>query len=497
MERLKTWIADHRVRGFIVICCLFIVYTISRCVFLTSYPIFNDEGIYLRYGQASIRHQLWLYSLVHSGKQPLMYWLYGLMNMVVPDVVFAGRLVSVIIGGFSLLGMYILGSLYGSRKTGIIASLIYIGAPLFVFFDRIALVDTAITSIFIWMLVCIRVMVKKRRFIYALCIGILFGIGLWIKSTVILFIGVLVMLMLYAIKKYSIPILRAVMILLVVLITTGVLFVPLYMQEEFTRAMTMVSEYTYPLSDVLHIPIRRYASFSMQTILVYIGYVSPAMLFVVYMLLSNKQVRRKFTELFIAWVLPIIYIVMFSRSVHSRYVLFTAVPLVVMLAYAMEKYKTMMLITLLVMYIMSFVLIISPVSFFTSFPSISVYRHEAWQYVKGWPSGYGVREAFNYVAQQADTLIFLGVRWDSGNPEDQVLLYSENTDNITAGFLDSTYPLYNVVVKTQSNKPMYLITRSNQLGNFSAQKELVASFAKPLSNEAVEVYTIRDLEAIK
>ncbi len=163
---------------------LSIVYFVSRLTFLTLYPIFNDEATYLRYAQVMVSYPLhrW-YSLAHTGKQPLLYWLYGLMMKVVSDPLLAGRLVTVIFGASTVVAVYQLGKLLDSRRTALVAGILVIFSPLFIFFDRLALVDSTLAVLFSWILVFLVRFGNRQTTKESFFIGLLVGISFWIKST--------------------------------------------------------------------------------------------------------------------------------------------------------------------------------------------------------------------------------------------------------------------------------------------------------------------------
>lgn len=465
------------------------VYLISRGVFLTRYPVFNDEAIYLRYGQIMYQSSDWFYSVIHSGKQPLMYWLYGISQQVFDNPLFAGRLVSVFVGIASLGGVMKLSYVYGNKKTSILAGLLYISAPICVLFDRLALVDNTLFALYVWILVFSYYFWNKSNVFVGIPTGVLVGISLWIKSTGILF-GVLVcMFVVFYRVVQSITTKQMIVFLVQVIVVSLVIYIPFLVHPYAQRTQHMIGEYMLSPPELIDGIIMRSFTQFLNAILIYAGYLSP---FVLFLFVWKQQVLKRYALLYLGFLVPLILVVTLSRAVHSRYLLFTTAPIIVLLSLRMKKAKLLQLGVVLLMAVLSITLILAPVRFFTFFPQYYVYKGETEQYISSWPSGYGVEGALNYVRDIArNEPIVVGVRWDSGNPEDAVLLYTFDENNIVLGYLDSRYPYYDEFIGQYGHMPIYLITRKGQKGSFQArEKELVASFDKPTGKERVEVYRI-------
>ena len=83
---------------------------------------------------------------------------------------------------------------------------------------------------------------------------------------------------------------------------------------------------------------------------------------------------------------------------------------------------------------------------------------------------------------------FIGVRWDSGNPEDTVLIYGDALPGVTVGFLDMKLEDLPDIVAKNRDTPMYLITRNGQRADLDRWLTLRAQFRKPMGSESVDVY---------
>ena len=91
---------------------LALVYLLTRLPNLTSIPVFGDEAIYLRWSQLIKNVETLRFVPLTDGKQPLYMWLTVPFLKIVPDPLYAGRFLSVLIGLGSLIVLCLTFSLY-------------------------------------------------------------------------------------------------------------------------------------------------------------------------------------------------------------------------------------------------------------------------------------------------------------------------------------------------------------------------------------------------
>jgi len=469
-----------------------VIYFLSRLILLTKFPLFNDESIYIRYSQIMWDQKLWFHSLVHSGKQPLMYWLFGAFNQFIYDPIMSARFVSVIFGFLTMIGVLVVSSELFSKKVAFVATVMYIFSPMNLFFNRLALVDSGLSCIYLWLIYLIIMMYKTKNTIFHIVAVILLSIGYWIKSTALLFAALYLLAIVFLIFEKRITKKEIIQMILQTLFISTIILLPLVLRPEYKQATTMIGEYVYSFSEIISLPVKRIIDNLFNTFLLFVGYVSPAIVFSLIFYFQNKKKRRFETVLVLSGILPLLIMVVINRAVHSRYILFTTTPLIILTAYYLLKIKIRyLLITLFTMIVLSNILIISPDMFFNLFPQKRIFKGESEQYVNGWSSGYGVKEAINYVQSvNADKPVIVGVRWDSGNPEDYVLLMDKYSDDYKSIYLDERLSTLAQLRQVKDKVDVYLITRYNQTGNFNAKKVLVKAFSKPRGQERVEVYKI-------
>ena len=177
-------------KDVVIFVSLSFAYFATRLTNILSLPIFSDEGIYIRWARVATYDPAWRFISLTDGKQPLQTWgTIPFIKMFPNDLLFAGRLFSVATGFIALLGILALcGYLWGKRGA-LIGAILYLVTPYFLFYDRIALVDSGVNAAFIWILFFSLLLPKYRRLDLAIIFGFVAGIGLLAKSSVALFLA--------------------------------------------------------------------------------------------------------------------------------------------------------------------------------------------------------------------------------------------------------------------------------------------------------------------
>src|SRR3990167_11134103 len=128
--------------GIVVGLAIIALFFLLRLPNLTLQPIFADEAIYIRWAQVMRAEPTLRFLPLSDGKTPLFMWAMIPFLKFFHDPLFAGRLLSVASGFFTLLGVFFLAKKVFNIRTAFWASLLYAVTPYSVFFDRMALVDS-------------------------------------------------------------------------------------------------------------------------------------------------------------------------------------------------------------------------------------------------------------------------------------------------------------------------------------------------------------------
>ena len=158
-----------------------------RFINLTSLPVFADEAIYIRWSQIMANEPTLRFLPLSDGKQPLYMWVLMFLVRRFSDPLFIGRLVSVICGIGTLLGVFATAYyLFKSKLAGLTATLMWALTPFAVFFDRMALTDSMLTMFGVWTFLGAVVMVKTKRLDAAIGTGFALGFASLTKSPALL-----------------------------------------------------------------------------------------------------------------------------------------------------------------------------------------------------------------------------------------------------------------------------------------------------------------------
>ena len=123
-------------------------YLITRLVNFKILPIFTDEAIYSFWSQVVLHDPANRFISLEDGKQPLFIWIAAIFQKFVSDPLVATRLVSVLAGLGSLIGIYIVSDLlFKNKKIALISSVLYIILPFTLLYDRLAIFDSLLTMI--------------------------------------------------------------------------------------------------------------------------------------------------------------------------------------------------------------------------------------------------------------------------------------------------------------------------------------------------------------
>ncbi|MCL4366168.1 glycosyltransferase family 39 protein, partial [Patescibacteria group bacterium] len=175
------FLSKHRLEIF-VLGILAVLYFILRLPNLTLQPIFADEAIYIRWAQVMKAESTLRFLPLSDGKTPLFMWTMMPILKFIQDPLFAGRLLSVLSGFFTLLGVFFLSRKIFNNKTAFWAGLLYTVTPYTVFFDRMALVDSMLACFTVWIVYFALWLIRSVRLDVSMILGYLLGGAILTKT---------------------------------------------------------------------------------------------------------------------------------------------------------------------------------------------------------------------------------------------------------------------------------------------------------------------------
>lgn len=474
---------------------LVLLYFSTRLLFLTKLPIFNDEAIYLNWGFREIHTNNLFYSL-YDAKQPFLMWIFGIVETILPDPLFAGRFVSLVTGFITFVGIYRIGKEFFHKDIAAISCVLYTLIPLFTFFDRQALMESAMASVGVWscyLLLRLRGTSSKG---YLIATGIVLGLGVFIKSSGVIFILTFILLTLLFRKTT----LRNMFFILLISIVSNIF---LLKEPLFWETLSTNDRYSLTIQEILRFPIFQWAySISSFSQLAF-WFITPSLFIAsmigVFLILKGKKSEQK---IIVYWVfISLCMLILFARNLSARYVV-SFLPLVVLFSSSAflwlfkKQQKAGFIICVVSLSIPAYfttLQIFSPLEYFSNMSKLTKFSQED-EYVIGWPSGYGFPQVRTFLKEHGkDTIIFAGVRLDSGNPEDAIFTYFNRDTYIKPIYFDKRTIRENVEDYDcmHAKNQTYFISRDNQLAGLDKFLQEVTRIYKPEGKSYIGIYTLK------
>lgn len=480
---------------------LVVLYLLTRLLNLTILPIFNDESIYLYWAKLIDTTHAHLFISLTDGKPPLLIWIMAVFLKLFPSFLYllAGRLPSVIMGLISLFGIYALTSLlFHSRKTSLLAALLYIVSPFALVYDRMALFDSFLLSMLLWSAYfSIRTsqsLLKKDALLWGFFLGLAFLVK--INALLFLFLTPLVFLLLIPRQQFGNNWKKIIATLALALGISQLLRFSLMVSSGYHEyTVKSVTRYALPLSTLIEHPFQVFPANIFLYTSWFIGYVTlPIFLLgLIGFILLMKTNWRTATAMLLLFVGPIIATSFVSIVTIPRYILFVLPYFLVAVSFAAVQMLKSKLLTAVFIVILLFPIVFDAALLFSP-SNAPIPSEDYYQYVSGLPSGYGFAKIFSFFHHEAInkhiTIITLGFFgsypyafnlefWD--NPHVTVL---------------STWPVqknYAQKIATLAKKePVYVVLKFNAYQehmNFLKELHLHELFkaAKPNSNLPITV----------
>lgn len=488
-------------RTYALIFFVLLAYFLLRTVNLTGLPIFNDESTYIRYGIHQLNEPTHQPFSLLIGKEPLDPYLYAFVGTMIGNLLVGGRIVTMVWGLLTLIGLYLFTNELLGKRAALFASLLYVITPYTVFFDRLALLDSSVSTIAVWSLFLTQKLLHKAQWRYAIALGVVAGIGLWTKTSTLfyLFLPLISYIIFYFTqgdKRFN----KAKQFATAVIVSL-LIFIPLYTNQFYAIHMQLLSQYTYPLGSIFTFPVAVWWDNLTGIVEWLFFYLTPPLFLLALGSLIYFTKRKKLWFVFLWFYLPLVYEILYAKLFTSRHVLLLTVPLLILAGYGLsllwQRKKIFGAAVGIIIFLWSLydcgILVTNP----QQYPSLFIEKAatDADQYVHGYPSGYGVLEAINYVQQQAASQrIIVIIRNDHGNPEDAVVAYLDYKPNIILLPLGNPSAAIDSVFKQVGTSiPVYFVARGNNNGGLEKYFGEKKIFTKPNDQDFVDVVKLQPL----
>jgi len=411
-------------------------------------PIFTDEAIYLRWAQIALHDSSWRFISLTDGKQPLFVWFAMIFMKFIQDPLFAGRLVSVFTGFFTLIGLWFLSlELFKSKKISFLSSILYIFFPFAQVYDRMAMMDSMVGAFSIWALYFSVLLVRKARLEIAYTLGFIIGGGILTKSTNFFSIYLLPFTLLlfdFGKENFKKRLIKWVILFFFSILIAYGLYGILRLSPLFSMVTTKNATFVYPFSEWISHPFTFFLGNLRgltDWLISYLG-IAYAALILISLIFVKKFFKSK-VILLIYFILPFTALALFGRVIFPRFIYFMSLFLLPLAAEGLDTVLTFSkkIIKYNKYYNVSGVLIIFVI---ISYSALSCYElitnpklapiatSDSNQYLNNWSAGWGVNDTVNFLKQEMSKgKIFVGTEGTFGLMPLSLELYLVDNKNIT------------------------------------------------------------------
>lgn len=394
-------------RPYLLWIVLVATFLVTRLYNLLILPLFTDESIYIYWAKVIATTHAQLFISLTDGKPPVLIWMIASLLSIFPAdwYLIAGRLPSVISGLIALVAVVKLGELLFSKRLGIIAGILIIIFPMSLFYDRMALFDSMLTSM---LLVSVYFAVKtgkEKKLRDAVLWGIFLGLAFLSKPTALLFMPLTVLAVVMPIPLKSITKhVRKLSLLSIFALGIGYGINSLQRVSSAYPAMVRKNaQFQQPLTELLMNPFAltfgNLHGFMQWTI----GYYTIPV-FVIGIAAGCIGLYRKSRTvllLCILWFVPLFALATVGREVFPRYILIVVPYFLLLVSFGIElilriKQKLYRMIGIIMVCLSLLPLLWFDMLLLTNPAQAPFPQADKNQYVTEHPSGYGLEETYAF-----------------------------------------------------------------------------------------------------
>lgn len=425
--------------SFLLISAIYILFRLPN---LTLQPIFADEAIYIRWAQIMRAEPTLRFISVMDGKTPLFMWILMPFLKIFDDPLFAGRLVSVLSGYLTMLGVFFLGWRAFNLKAAFGGAFLVAITPFMVFFDRMALVDSMLAAFSIWSLNLALLLIKHMRLDLAMFLGYSLGAALLTKSTGmfnIITLPLTLAIFNWAKSQREQRFLRIFGLWTVAVIIAFAMYNILRLGPGFSQINSRNQDYVFSPIELVGRPLDPFLPHLDNLINWFPLFFTWPILILVILGVSLVFVKRqKYGLAILLWsLIPLIIQMSLLKVFTARYILSSIPPLLCLGAWAMvwinEKVKinNRILIPSLLA-----VLLILPVNFnyylLTDPAKSPLPLDERRGYLEDWTAGYGMKEISEFLMEKSKQgTVIVGTEGYFGTLPDGLQIYLDKYNHQT------------------------------------------------------------------
>ncbi len=452
----------------VAIASVFACYFLSRFIATRTLPPFNDEFIYVRWAQEGFFDPAKRLVSLYDGKQPFYIWLVTLMMQIIPSPMAAGRIVSILAGAGTTFGLIFLSwQLFRDRLVALIAGFVYVLFPLALLLDRFALYDGLLACLTVWSLNIMLLLIRTPSLGAALGLALVLGAAFLTKSSAILLVIPLFLAILFF-EKNTTKRLR----ILGYFAIAGLMAWVYQSVQVLSPASSFVSTknttfiYTFKelqRTSVFSVIFHNLIQYS-ELLAVYLS--SFIFAVIANLFFAKNQARRTLAYLILAFLVPFAVVVVVGKLIYSRHLYFLTMPLLMLVAMGLASIWTKMKILnhkLLLIAVSVLPVLYMDARMILDFKTTPLPKSDKFQYVEGWPAGWGIKEVTKFIESKASegelTLLTEGVfgslpttameLYFGNYPQVHIVPVDNGKNMDPAKIIDWQHPVYLILSKKQ------------------------------------------------
>ena len=347
--------------------------------------------------------------------KPLYVWIVALFRTSNQDPLPAARALSIFFGLFAMAGAYFTAFRLAGIKAAIFAGAFWVLAPFTLFHDRLAIYDPLVAALSAWALYFSASFADRHQTRSALLFGVMTGLGLISKDLVYFFFGYPMAFAAASLLRKDFLRLRAYWKIAVfgygvaVAILIAVVAFP-YMK--YNLGFVQSSKFFMSKSELAQLPFSKWLENLYIISKAYSHYLGATLLVSAAAAFAFSLIKRKWALLAVSlcWVGPSVVFVFVSKLFYSRYLLFTLPALFVAAALLVDRagewFSTRSKASYSIFALLLVGLLVAPaLPLFGKIATDPIHSNltekDRWQYVEGWPSGYGADQIVRAIDREA------------------------------------------------------------------------------------------------
>lgn len=477
------------------------LYFAIRLPNLTYLPVFADEAIYIRWAQVMKAEPTLRFLPLMDGKTPLFMWLMVPFFKFFSDPLMAGRMLSVVSGIFTVLGIWFIGAKFINKRVGLWAAFLIVISPYFVFFDRMALVDSMLAAFSVWTIAVALLLVRNPRTDLAMILGYLMGGALLTKTPAfftILTVPLTILTLNFNTTNWKKRGIQLILLWLIAILIGLFIYNLLRLGPGFSNLSSRNQDYVLSPMDIIYRPLdpfmphlRDFGEFVAPLL----GYVVLAFLvWGVYLAVKKRNVYLV-ALLAISWM-PLLIEMAFLRTFTARYVLFPVTYLMVVAAFGIDDVVLKMSKKFnpwLVIGGIPILLFMWPSYFFYNLyfdlENAPLPRMERDGYLEQWTAGHGLKEIAAFLDEESkNDDIVVGTKGAFGTLPEGLQIYTNKNRRITV--IAGGQSLPDNVKTAAKDHPTYYVANKVADEKFEKELEVIKEYPKIRSEDGRQQTTV-------